>query len=958
MNISLQESVQQNLQTLLQEVRVQTEGSDVRGQDVLYEIRNTLGIRTITDVRTIKVYRLQGVDTSTADILAQKLLCDSVYQTYTINQPIHCGALKKIEVAYKPGVANPEVDSLCRAAEYLNIVLQAADTSFEYHFFGELTDNELQKITEQLLVNKTVGRLITEVPQTLLTEGTTGPVTTIPLREMSETQLVELSKKQQLFLNSDEMKVIQKYFQEQGRDPRDAELETLAQTWSEHCNHKTFKANLIVDGNKKEPLYARLKKVAHQYCDNVVSAFIDNAGAYRFYDGYAILGKVETHNSPSAIEPYGGAGTGSSGVFRDIMGTGQGAKVIASTDMFCFAPPTLDEAALPPGCLHPNYLLRNVVYGVRDYGNRMGIPTNNGSVHFHENFKAKPTVIVGAYGITPEDKCKKGEPQKGDIIFSVGGKVGRDGIHGATFSSGEMTAKTQSVNASAVQIGNPIEQKRMADALLECRDQNLIRAITDCGAGGFSSAIGEMAEKTGAYVDLQKVPLKYAGLAPWEIWISESQERMVCAVAPNNVEKFKEACAAYNALAVEIGHFTDDKQLTVVYDNQIVCDLFMDFLHNGLPQRTMIATQEKRTNKQIDVPFPNDLETTYCKVMSHLNICSKEPIVRQYDHGVQGTNVLSPFSGIHHNGPNDAVVLQPLFNKPYGVIIAHGMNPELNMSDPYKGSIWAITEALANVVAVGGNPQEVGLIDNFIWPFPDEHSLWDLDQAIEACIDAMHAFKIPFISGKDSLSSTYRYPNGEVLKIPPVLCISAFGRIPDIKKTISADFKRNDSVIVLLGLLDKNAMGGSAYLDIHGIKQGIVPTINLEETSYVFNALHELIQQGEILACHDISEGGLAVALAEMCFGGDVGAEIDVTQVHKERSDYALFNETAGCFLVEVTQKILDENIFVNMPHVVLGHTTPEKTISVIHDHQQVCFIETQQLLNSWQQPLKKVFHS
>ena len=546
---------------------------------------------------------------------------------------------------------------------------------------------------------------------------------TIALRQLSTDALRALADAHQWYLNEIEMKAIQDYYREQERDPYDAELETIAQTWSEHCCHKTFKANLIINGVHKKPLFTRLKETAQHYCSDVVSAFVDNAGAFRFYDGYAVLGKVETHNSPSAIEPYGGACTGSGGVFRDIMGTGQGARVIASTDMFCFAPPDLPRDQLPPGCLAPDYLLQKVVAGVRDYGNRMGIPTNNGSVHFHENFRAKPTVIVGAYGITPEKNCIKGVPEPGDRIVLIGGRTGRDGIHGATFSSGQMTASTVHTNANAVQIGNAIEEKRMADAIIMARNANLMRAITDCGAGGLSSAIGEMASAIGAHVALEKVPLKYNGLNPWEIWVSESQERMVCAIAPENFQNFQAICHEYNVEVTAIGHCTDTQQLKVMYHDQTVCNIAMHFLHHGIPPQTLRGTYHPAEHKPLDVSMPTDWVELYCALMRHWNICSKEPIVRQYDHGVQGTNALPPFGGNTQHGPNDATILTPLLGSPYGFIIGHGMNPVLMDRDPYRGSWWAIAESLSNIVAVGGDVSHTCLIDNFIWPCPDEQYL-------------------------------------------------------------------------------------------------------------------------------------------------------------------------------------------------------------------------------------------
>lgn len=862
-------------------VRVSTVGPDSRGADLLQEIRATLGITGLQSIQTRKVYRLEGISREQAQWLAERILCDPLTQAFEIDdgRPKEAGG-RCVEVAYKPGVMNPEAASLVKAAHDAGLSqLLAADTGWEYEFVDELSEGQIELIVDRLLVNKTVEQVVSQPPTTLLIDYPAGAVAVVPLTTLSDEALVELSQARCLFLNLEEMKVIQEEFRQLGREPTDAELETLAQTWSEYCGHKTLKARLMVDGQEKPPPMTRIKKTAQKYFGNkVLSAFVDNSGVIDFFDGYAVCGKVETHNSPSAIEPYGGAMTGSGGVFRDVMGTGQGAKVIVSTDMFCFAPPDLPTDQLPSGCLHPRYLLRKVVAGVRDYGNRTGIPTNNGSVHFHPDFRAKPTVIVGAYGIMPADTCQKGEPQDGDVIIAVGGRTGRDGIHGATFSSGEMTAQTISVNASAVQIGNAIEEKRMTDALLACRDAGLLRAITDCGAGGFASAIGEMGSTTGVRVTLEKAPLKYSGLAPWEIWLSESQERMVLAAAPQFAERILEICSAHNVETTVLGVFTNDRRLVVTYHGVSVCDVSMEFLHDGLPQRVMIARQRPvlPASPVVVMPpeSPEDWRRVYEAVLRHGNVCSKEPIVRMYDHSVQGTSALPPFSGVHHDGPNDAAVIRPLLDKPYGLIVAHGLNPVLNRLDPYAGSLWAAVEALSNYVAVGGDFREAALIDNFIWPFPDEESLWDLDRAVDACCAFMDAFKLPFVSGKDSLSSTYR--RGDfVLKIPPVLCVSSFGKISDVTKTVTADFKRAGSHIVFVGDPDVTTMGGSVYYDIMGQRGGRVPRVQLEYLPQLFDWLHAHIANGDILACQDISEGGVAAALAEMCFGGSRGAAGD-----------------------------------------------------------------------------------
>jgi len=947
---------------MIQTIRITSKGqADSKGQGLLADVKRFLHIDSINNIKTAKVYRLENVDKQQALRIADEILFEPIDHIMSVNNPLIKHSVKIIEVAYKPGVMNPEVASIIKASSDIGINVQAADSSVEYAFFGNINQADLEKITKKFLVNKTIQHVVTKQPKTLIIKGSSPKTKTIQIRKLTEAQLMALAEKG-LYLNLEEMKVIQNYFKKIKRDPTDCELEVLAQTWSEHCNHKTFKAKLIIDGKKKEPLFTRIKSTAKNNSKLIVSAFVDNSGVIDFYDGFALNGKVETHNSPSAIEPYGGAMTGSGGVFRDILGTGQGAKVIGSTDIFCFAPWDLPQKDLPPGCLPPDYIFKHVIYGIRDYGNRVGIPTNNGSVHFHTGFKAKPTVAAGAYGLIPKAKAAKQQPQKGDLILTLGGRTGRDGVHGATFSSGVMTHKTIETSGSAVQIGNAIEEKRVIDAVLAMRDSNLIRSITDCGAGGFSSAIGEMGEPIGAHVYLEKAPLKYTGLAPWEIFLSESQERMILAISPKNIKKALEISRLYNVEAIVLGQFDGTKRLKVTYNNQNVCDLDMKFLHHGLPQREMIGTTTVKNIKNSQPEPVTNLSSVWQKVMSHGNVASKESIVRMYDHNVQGTNALHPFSGVGYDGPNDGVIVRPILEKPYGAVISHGLNPAMMEIDPYWGSIWAITEAVSNFVSIGGDIGHAALIDNFVWPFPDEESMADLDKAVDACVKMSSILNMPFISGKDSLSSTYRYPDGKILKIPPVLLISVFGKIPDVKKTQSADFKKSDSVIVLVGKPDLENLGGTTYFDVTQSSSPQISKPDLNSLVQVLNSVTKGIQNGDILACHDISEGGIAAGLAEMCFGGQVGANVDLSVILSgaknlsKRPDFVLFSETPGTFLVEVKSEAIAKKLFGKLPYYILGKTTSEQSIR-IKSAKTVFTLNVNKLKDAWQRPIKEVFY-
>lgn len=921
--------------------------TDSKGQELLAEIKRTFKNNSITNIRTSKVYRLEGISQSDVKKLAEKALYEPIDQIISYRKPIY-KANKTVEIAYKPGVMNPEVASIKKAASDLGIKLLAADSSYEYSFFGNIKEQLLAEIINKLLVNETVEHIVKTQPKTLVISGKPQKTKIIPIRKLSKAQLMNLSK-DNLFLNLEEMIVIKNYFTNIKRDPTDCELEILALTWSEHCGHKTFKAKLTIDGVNKEPFFTRIKKTAKFNKKIIVSAFVDNSGVIGFDKKWAVCGKVETHNSPSAIEPYGGAMTGSGGVFRDILGTGKGAKVLVSTDIFCFAPPDMPKKILPPGCLPPDYLLRKVVAGVRDYGNRVGIPTNNGSIHFHNDFRAKPTVAVGSYGLIEKKNAKKTIPKPTDLIFTIGGKTGRDGVHGATFASGEMTDKTVNTSGSRVQIGNAIEEKRVIDFVLAISKKNLISSITDCGAGGYCSAIGELTKDSGAIVNLEKVPLKYPNLAPWEIFLSESQERMIITASPRNKKTLEKIAKIYNVEATAIGRVTNDKKLVVKYKKETVAKLSMLFIHDGLPQRHMVGKSTKKIIKVNQPKVSKNVKPMLIKILSDPSVASKEPIVRMYDHNVQGTNALHPFSGVNYDGPNDGAIVKTDLSQESGLATAHGLNPIMNKIDPYWGSIWSITEAVSNYVAFGGDLKKAALIDNFIWPFPDEESMADLDKSVDACFDMAKILNMPFVSGKDSLSSTYRYPDGKILKIPPVLLISVFGKIDDVRQTVSADFKNSDSIIILVGNQDTKNLGGSIHWQITK-STGNVPRVDVKNIRKVLESITKGIKSKDILSCHDISEGGIATAICEMSFGGNIGAQIDLPK--NIRPDIFLFSETPGSFVVEVNNKIAVKKIFKNIPHQILGKTTKQKKI--IFNHES---INLEELKKAWQKPMKEVFH-
>ncbi|MGQ9608946.1 MAG: phosphoribosylformylglycinamidine synthase subunit PurL [bacterium] len=787
----------------------------------------------------------------------------------------------------------------------------------------------------------------------------------INILDADDEKLMQISIEGMLSLNLAEMKAIKKYFSDIGRNPTDVELETLAQTWSEHCVHKTFKSLIEYkefDGEKEkveiiDSLFSTyLKRVTQELNkDWCLSVFSDNAGIIALDDKYGIAFKVETHNHPSAIEPYGGAETGIGGVIRDILGVGLGAKPIMNTDVFCFGPPDLPYEELPKGTLHPRRIFKGVVAGVRDYGNRMGIPTANGAILFDKRYVGNPLVYCGTVGLIPKDKCNK-QVNPGDLIVVVGGRTGRDGIHGATFSSIELADDSEVTSSGAVQIGNAIVEKKMTDTILQARDKGLYDAITDCGAGGLSSAVGEMGKKTGAVVHLEKVPLKYSGLAPWEIWVSEAQERMVLAVPPNKVEELLKIFADENVEATIIGEFGNDAKLRLLYDGVSVAEMDMEFVHDGLPNIKKQAEWKKPMYEEPSFEDPSDL-TPYLKaILASPNVASKEWVIRQYDHEVQGGSVLKPLQGINNDGPGDACIIRPILGSKMGVIISNGINPKYSDIDTYWMSASAIDEALRNAISVGGNLDRMAILDNFSWGNPDKPDrLGSLVRAVKACYDIALAYGTPFISGKDSLNNEYRDSStGETLSIPPTLLISAISVISDIDKAVSMDVKCPGNIIYIVGKT-YNEMGGSHYYYIRGYIGNNVPKVNPVEGRILMNKLSQAISRGLVKACHDCSEGGIGVAAAEMAFAGGYGMKINLGNVPKEnidRNDTILFSESNTRFIVEVSKgsQAEFEKIMDGTTIAVIGEVTDEKIFNVYGQKNELLVsADIRELKEAWQ---------
>jgi len=765
-------------------------------------------------------------------------------------------------------------------------------------------------------------------------------------------QLLRISQKLGIGLNLEEMKVVKKYFSKNGRNPTDIELQTIGQTWSEHCFHKTFKGNIITDKGKIQNLFKTYiakatSELNQSWC---ISVFEDNAGIIEFDGNYAIAAKVETHNHPSAIEPFGGAATGTGGVIRDILGVW--ADPIACTDVLGFGPLDYDYDKLPQGVKHPKYLFRGVVEGIGCYGNNMGIPTVNGAIFFDESYVGNVVVYCGCIGLLPKDKFVK-NAKPGDIILLAGGKTGRDGIHGVTFASAELTKESEEVSRPAVQIANPIEEEKLKRAIIEVRDRRLGSAITDLGGGGLSSAVGEMARRfgCGARVELEKVPLKYDGLAPWEIYVSESQERMLLLVPKKNLEQVIEIFREEDVKATPVGEFTDDNALRIYYEGHEVANLNIDFLF-APPKTERTAEWNEVTFKEPTFPEPSNLNPYIIKLLASSNITSREKVVRTYDHEVKGNTVLKPLHG-EFGGPNDAAVIKPLEDSWKGIAISCGMNPCYGRIDPYWMAASAIDEAIRNNIAVGG--RRVALLDNFVWGSPEKPDrLGSLVRACEACYEFAKGFGTPFISGKDSL-----YNESPLGPVTPTLLITAVGIISDIRKTVSLDLKCPGNLLYVVGQTFAE-LGGSEYYGLKGFMGRSVPKVRVPQAKRVMEVMVEAIDGGCVRACHDISEGGLAVAAAEMAFSGGCGVDIWLKNVpvteDAGRNDFVLFSESNSRFLVEVLkgQAGQFESITRGIPRAVVGEVTDERRLCVYGlRNERVLDADLNELLNVWKHGLE-----
>ena len=957
------------------------------------ELARALGIAA--GVRSVTVYAINA-ELSGAQLtrIAEELLADKVTQRYSVDAPLSAAYDILVERGYLPGVT----DNLGRTAgrqvgllfselpvhSSTQFLLKGASVADAQRLAGRLANPLVERVTivsaEEVRRKGGSGH-----PTPLVWHHSEPTVEQFSLRQMDSGELLALSRVRHLALSLEEMRAIQRHFP---RDVSDVELECIAQTWSEHCKHKEFNALVhyvdIPSGRTETisglfPTYIkgataeiekRLTALGKNY---LVTVFHDNAGIVRFDAQRDFAFKVETHNSPSALDPYGGALTGILGVNRDPAGTGRlGADLLFNTDVFCFGDPFSRE--IPPETLHPMRILEGVHRGVRDGGNQSGIPTVNGSLVFDARFMGKPLVFCGTGGFMPSSVLGNETSRKrivsGCVILMAGGRVGKDGIHGATLSSEERTASTP---ATMVQIGDAFTQKVMLDMVRELREKDALAGITDIGGGGLSSAVGEMARlSNGATVDLAKVPLKYPGLQPWEILVSESQERMLLACTPEHLEQIQDIAAERQVELTVLGEFTDSGLLEVFFSSALVGSVSIAFLHDGLPLKRIEAIWTPAALPEPSVPEPGSLLAELSRVLSRLNVCSKESIVRQYDHEVKGRSVVKPLTGARDDGPSDAAVMLASLDGNAGLAIGHGICPRYSDIDPYHMACNAFDEMVRNIVCVGGRVPDLDAGDAVVWSVNDNFCCPDslyseknpegkskFAAVVRACKglhDAAVAYGIPLTSGKDSMKNDFVH-EGTRISIPLTLLCSGAAKLDDVSAAVTMDVKRSGDAVYVLGMT-RRELGASEYYAMRGVPGGRVPEVRFADAKMLYRRLNSAFQLVE--SCHDCSDGGLGVALAESAFSGGLGMEVDLAKIPRDeelRDDELLFSESASRFVVTVALEhcAAFEQAMAGLPFGRVGSVMQEQSFSVTALNGHVEELPLPSLKESWLSTLRGV---
>ena len=935
---------------------------------------------------------------------ATRCLADPVLHDVRLNELTAApGFATYILVARRPGVTDDEGTSAQNALadllnEPLDVHTQHIFSKKLYLLENDLPEADLRRIAEELLGNKLinwleVGRVADGIRDYTPRPGGGAEAITevISLTGLTDAALLQLSKDNIYALNLEEMLAVRDYFaapatlaerQAAGlpADPTDCELEIIAQTWSEHCKHKEFSALInyrdLATGEEKQvdSLFKTYIKDATSEVDRqlrangndwLVKVFSDNAGAVRINADSLFVWKVETHNSPSAIDPYGGAITGILGNNRDPLATGiGGARLLFNTNVLCFGNPEYNGPLLT-GQLHPRRILEGVRKGIEDGGNKSGVPTVNGAIVFDDRYAGKPLVYCGTGAVMPMQFAGLDSWEKkidaGDRIVMAGGRVGKDGIHGATFSSIELD---ETAPATAVQIGSPITQKLAMDFLLLAARRGLLKCSTDNGAGGLSSSVGELAGISGgAVVALEKVPLKYPGLRPWEIFVSESQERFTLVVEPGKMAEITALGREMEVELTDIGHFTADGILDVRFDGAPVARLNMAFLHEGVPRKILEAEWSKPEASEPEIAASPDYTDTLTQLLGSLNICSRESVIRQYDHEVKGRTIVKPLMGATGQAPQDAAVVRFNFESWEGVAVSNGIIPRYGDLDAYHMSAGAFDEGVRQIIAVGGKLPNLTPGDGIFWSVNDNFcvpdSVYDpvinpdgkqklakLVRMCEALRDATAAYCIPLTSGKDSMKNDFK-ADGVKISVPPTVLYSMTAKMEDVRRAVTSDFKQADDVVYLLGETH-DELGGSEFYALHGQLGANVPKVDFAKAKALYTLVGTANDQRLIQSCHDLSDGGLAVALAETTFGYGYGAEIELPAAGLPLATQ-LFSESHSRFLATVApEDVVAFEQLLGDRATRLGRVTSGGQLTVHYAGQAIISANTSTLRAAW----------
>jgi len=760
----------------------------------------------------------------------------------------------------------------------------------------------------------------------------TEKVFTVNLLKASKEDLERISEDRVLGLSVDEMEKIQARFKAENRNPTDVELEAFAQSWSEHCCYKTSKPIL------KESVFSI--KAPQSIC--VIS---EDAGVVDFDEEHAYAVKMESHNHPSALDPYGGAATGIGGVLRDVVC--MGAQPVALIDPLFFGPLDYPDEEVPSGTKHPRYLFHGVVDGIQAYGNRVGIPTVSGMLFFDESYLTNCIVNVGCIGIVKKENITHSRVgASGDYYILAGGNTGRDGIHGVTFASAELSEESDESDRPAVQLGYAIMKEPLIHACLEVIEKKLITGLKDFGGGGLSCVSSEMAHAAGlgAVVELDKIPLKEPGLSPWEIWVSESQERMMLSVAEENLGKVLEVFDFWDVPATVVGRVEEGGRIRATYNGVEVLNLDLEFLTEGVCYERPVEIIE-RDESDPDFKMP-DLAEAAANVLGMPNVGSCEAVIRRYDHEVRGATVIKPMQGvINHQTHGDAAVIKPLTNSNRGLALTANVNSAFVRHNPYLGAASAVEETMRNLVAVGARPHS--LVDCLNFGNPEKPDrLGDFKRACEGLHLVADYFKIPYVSGNVSF-----YNEGVTGPIAPTPTILGVGIANDVRKCITSDLKEEGNIVYLVGETEKE-LGASQYLQMLGLSGGRVPRVDPKSFKEKMDALLSAMDKGLVRSCHDLSEGGFLVAAAEMCFGGDLGMELDVSDTYDLRTDVKLFSESNGRWLVEVAEANTAE-FEKTVKATQIGRVTKENKIK-IKDGEVEVDLPLDELYDKWRDAVEK----